>query len=346
MLKKIFLVVGLGILGAGMFGLWAMDQIRQLPQQSLQISANQELQIKRGTNSKILAKQLEQANIINSTQSRWLPWFFKINPQFNNIKAGTYALDGVHNLGELLQLLNSGKEIQLSAKLLDGLTFKDWQKVIAQLPRLQKNLAGKDQSEIYSLLNLPADTGNTSLEGWLYPDTYQYSPDSTELELLKRASSRLQKELNSAWQERDADLPLKSPYEMLILASIVQKESGFAEEQPLVASVFINRLRKGMKLQTDPTVIYGMGDNYQGNISKQDLTNATDYNTYVINGLPPTPIAMVTKSALLAVAHPAVTNYLYFVADGTGKHKFSENLTEHNKAVKEYVKWYKQTYKQ
>ena len=147
--------------------------------------------------------------------------------------------------------------------------------------------------------------------------------------------------MDKAWSERDENLPLADPYQMLILASIVEKETGIAAERPQVASVFINRLKANMKLQTDPTVIYGMGESYTGNIRKKDLETMTPYNTYMIEGLPPTPIAMVSESALQAVAHPAKTNFYYFVADGSGGHKFTRNLNEHNKAVQEYLRWYR-----
>ena len=196
-----------------------------------------------------------------------------------------------------------------------------------------------------ALLDIPAVAKAVyewnNMDGWLYPDTYNYTPNSTDLELLKRSTTRLQKALDKAWSERDENLPLADPYQMLILASIVEKETGIAAERPQVASVFINRLKANMKLQTDPTVIYGMGESYTGNIRKKDLETITPYNTYMIEGLPPTPIAMVSESALQAVAHPAKTDFYYFVADGSGGHKFTRNLNEHNKAVQEYLRWYR-----
>ena len=182
-------------------------------------------------------------------------------------------------------------------------------------------------------------------EGWIYPDTYNYTPNSTDTALLKRAAERMVKTLDKAWAERDKDLPLNNPYEMLILASIVEKETGIAAERGKVASVFINRLKLKMKLQTDPTVIYGMGDSYDGNIRKKDLEQPTAYNTYVIDGLPPTPIAAPSEGALMAVAKPEKTNFLYFVADGTGGHKFSTNINDHNRAVQEYLRWYRSNQK-
>ena len=248
-------------------------------------------------------------------------------------------------LQDLLDMLNSGKEAQFSVKFIEGKTFKEWRKNLESAPHLKQTLQGKTDKEIMALLDIPAVAKAVyewnNMEGWLYPDTYNYTPNSTDLELLKRSATRLQKALDKAWNERDENLPLEDPYQMLILASIVEKETGIAAERPQVASVFINRLKANMKLQTDPTVIYGMGESYTGNIRKKDLETMTPYNTYMIEGLPPTPIAMVSESALQAVAHPEKTDFYYFVADGSGGHKFTRNLNEHNKAVQEYLRWYR-----
>ena len=263
----------------------------------------------------------------------------------NKIKAGTYSLNGINTVEELLKLLNSGKEAQFSVQFIEGKTFSEWRKNLERAPHLKQTLEGKTEWEIIRLLHVPAIAKAvydwSSMDGWLYPDTYNYTPNSTDLELLQRSTARLQKALDKAWNERDKDLPLADAYQMLILASIVEKETGIASERPLVASVFINRLKAKMKLQTDPTVIYGMGESYTGNISKKDLETINPYNTYMIEGLPPTPIAMVSESALQAVAHPAKTDFYYFVADGSGGHKFTRNLNEHNKAVQEYLRWYR-----
>ena len=247
---------------------------------------------------------------------------------------------------DLLKLLNSGKEAQFNVQFIEGNTFKNWRKHLENAPHLKQTLKDKSEQEIFQLLALPkvskAIDEWMKIDGWLYPDTYNYTPNSTDLELLQRAAERMEKALDKAWNERDKGLPLENPYEMLILASIVEKETGIAAERPQVASVFINRLKAKMKLQTDPTVIYGMGEDYNGNIRKKDLDTPTPYNTYVIDGLPPTPIAMPSEDALQAVAHPAQTEFYYFVADGSGGHKFSRNLNEHNKAVQEYLRWYRQ----
>ncbi|MGB2078866.1 MAG: endolytic transglycosylase MltG, partial [Vibrio sp.] len=190
------------------------------------------------------------------------------------------------------------------------------------------------EAQIAKALDLPY----AKLEGLLLPETYNYTKGMSDLDVLKRAAVALQTELDVQWNDRQNDLPLKSAYEALILASIIEKETAEDSERAKVASVFINRLNIGMKLQTDPTVIYGMGDRYQGNIRRSDLRRATPYNTYVIYGLPPTPIAMVSKKSIQAATHPDKTKYLYFVATGKGGHVFNTNLKDHNRSVQAYLK--------
>ena len=309
----------------------------------MNVTQDQLLTIERGTTGSKLAALLEQEKILEHADL--LPWLLKLQPHLNKVKAGTYSLTGVKTLQDLLDMINSGKEAQFSVKFIEGKTFKEWRKNLENAPHLKQTLQGKSDKEIMALLDIPAVAKAVyewnNMDGWLYPDTYNYTPNSTDLELLKRSTTRLQKALDKAWNERDENLPLTDPYQMLILASVVEKETGIAAERPQVASVFINRLKANMKLQTDPTVIYGMGERYTGNIRKKDLETMTPYNTYMIEGLPPTPIAMVSESALQAVAHPAKTDFYYFVADGSGGHKFTRNLNEHNKAVQEYLRWYR-----
>ena len=320
-MKKFFIFLLILLLILGGVGFWSYQKLTSFVHTPVNVTQDQLLTIERGTTGSKLAALLEQEKILEHADL--LPWLLKLQPQLNKVKAGTYSLTGVKTLQDLLDMLNSGKEAQFSVKFIEGKTDK----------------------EIMALLDIPAVAKAVfewnNMEGWLYPDTYNYTPNSTDLELLKRSATRLQKALDKAWNERDENLPLEDPYQMLILASIVEKETGIAAERPQVASVFINRLKANMKLQTDPTVIYGMGENYTGNIRKKDLETMTPYNTYMIEGLPPTPIAMVSESALQAVAHPAKTDFYYFVADGSGGHKFTRNLNEHNKAVQEYLRWYR-----
>ena len=342
-MKKFFVFLLILLLILGGVGFWGYQKLTEFVHTPVNVTQDQLLTIERGTTGSKLAALLEQEKILDHADL--LPWLLKLQPQLNKVKAGTYSLTGVKTLQDLLDMINSGKEAQFSVKFIEGKTFKEWRKNLENAPHLKQTLQGKTDKEIMALLDIPAAAKAVyewnNIDGWLYPDTYNYTPNSTDLELLKRSTTRLQKALDKAWSERDENLPLADPYQMLILASIVEKETGIAAERPQVASVFINRLKANMKLQTDPTVIYGMGENYTGNIRKKDLETITPYNTYVIEGLPPTPIAMVSESALQAVAHPAKTEFYYFVADGSGGHKFTRNLNEHNKAVQEYLRWYR-----
>lgn len=342
-MKKFFVFLLILLLILGGVGFWGYQKLTEFVDTPVNVTQDQLLTIERGTTGSKLAALLEQEKILEHADL--LPWLLKLQPQLNKVKAGTYSLTGVKTLQDLLDMINSGKEAQFSVKFIEGKTFKEWRKNLENAPHLKQTLQGKTDKEIMALLDIPAVSKAVyewnNMEGWLYPDTYNYTPNSTDLELLKRSTTRLQKALDKAWNERDENLPLADPYQMLILASIVEKETGVAAERPQVASVFINRLKANMKLQTDPTVIYGMGESYTGNIRKKDLETMTPYNTYMIEGLPPTPIAMVSESALQAVAHPAKTDFYYFVADGSGGHKFTRNLNEHNKAVQEYLRWYR-----
>ena len=342
-MKKFFIFLLILLLILGGVGFWGYQKLTSFVHTPVNVTQDQLLTIERGTTGSKLVALLEQENILEHADL--LPWLLKLQPQLNKVKAGTYSLTGVKTLQDLLDMINSGKEAQFSVKFIEGKTFKEWRKNLENAPHLKQTLQGKSDKEIMALLDIPAVAKAVyewnNMDGWLYPDTYNYTPNSTDLELLKRSATRLQKALDKAWNERDENLLLADPYQMLILASIVEKETGIAAERPQVASVFINRLKANMKLQTDPTVIYGMGESYTGNIRKKDLETITPYNTYMIEGLPPTPIAMVSESALQAVAHPAKTDFYYFVADGSGGHKFTRNLNEHNKAVQEYLRWYR-----
>lgn len=324
---------------------WGYQQLEKLANQTVNTKPEQLLTVERGTTGKKLSELFEREGLIENAEL--LPWLLKLQPQLSNVKAGTYSLTGVNTVTDLLKLLNEGKEAQFSLRFTEGETVKQVLKSLENAPHLKRELSGKTETEIFGLFQpllpeIKTLNEQQKLEGWIYPDTYNYTPNSTDSALLKRAVERMVKALNKAWEERDKDLPLNTPYEMLILASIVEKETGIASERGKVASVFVNRLKLKMKLQTDPTVIYGMGDSYNGNIRKKDLEQPTAYNTYVIDGLPPTPIATPSEGALQAVAKPEKTDFLYFVADGSGGHKFTTNLNDHNRAVQEYLRWYRQ----
>lgn len=334
MLKKFLISLGLvGVVAAG-GAFYGYQKMISLAEHPLTTREDQFFILEKGTSAQKLAKQLEEQGIVTHSDVGLLPYLIRIKSEFSQFKAGVYSLNGLHSVQDLLKHLNSGKEVQLNVKLIEGKTFKTFREQLEKASYLEHTLKEKSEAEIAQLLGIDSD----KLEGWIAPETYNYVPYSTDLELLKRAYQKQQKTLEQAWQNRAENLPLKTPYEMLILASIVEKETGVANERPQVASVFINRLRSGWKLQTDPTVIYGMGDKYDGNIRKKDLLEPTPYNTYVIDGLPPTPIAMPSEAAIKAVSQPDSTAYFYFVADGSGGHKFSQTLNEHNQAVKNWIK--------
>ncbi|SJM93493.1 conserved exported hypothetical protein [Crenothrix polyspora] len=263
------------------------------------------------------------------------PFWFKIialqEKATKKIKIGEYDLKGGMTVPELLAVLVAGKPRQYAITFPEGWAFKDILQEIANNPNLEHTLANTDyptlMSKIGATLNHP--------EGVFFPDTYFFEKNTSDLALLKRAYDRMQTVLNEEWDKKAANLPLKTPYEALILASIVEKETGAKTERPTIAGVFTRRLEIGMLLQTDPTVIYGMGDNYKGNITLKDLHTPTAYNTYTIKGLPPTPIALPGRDAITATLHPEPGNNLYFVArsDGSGTHIFSASLKDHNAAV-------------
>lgn len=250
----------------------------------------------------------------------------------NEIQVGEFRLSKDHSPAEILDILTSGLAVQYKVTLLEGWTFAQALDAIWQSEKVSIQLQGKSLQEIAALMNLEV----SNPEGMLFPDTYFYTADTSDLELLLRAQKQLQTILTVAWEDRLGALPLASAYESLILASIIEKESGLFSEREAIAGVFIRRLEQGMRLQSDPTVIYGMGARYQGNITRADLRETTAYNTYRVNGLPPTPIALAGADSVRASVNPEAGDSLYFVAKGDGSHHFSSNLEEHNAAVRRY----------
>jgi len=285
--------------------------------------------VKAGSNFARLGNRLAEQSIVNDLT--WWKVVGKLYPELTNIKSGTYQFQEGASLEDILTILNVGIEHQFKVTFVEGSTFKEWLAILNSAQFLKP--LDKSEPEILQLLGSPY----TKLEGLLFPETYHYHAQMDALKIIRRAYDHQQQVLDKLWPLRDKDLPLKTPYEALILASIIEKESGFSADRDKIASVFVNRLRLGMPLQTDPTVIYGMGERYLGNIRKNDLREKTAYNTYHIKGLPPTPIAMPSEAALYATLHPAKTNYLYFVSKGDGQSYFSKNLVEHNRAVQKYI---------
>ncbi len=287
--------------------------------------------LSRGSSIRTLANQLIEKDLLEN-KYYFLIWG-KLNRQETRLQAGEYVITPGLSLARLLNNMVAGNVVQHDLVLIEGYTFRQILQTIWQNSIITKQLENLSDEEIMTALGHEGEHP----EGRFYPDTYYISRGVTDIELLKRAYDEMARILQEEWLQREENLPLKSSYEALILASIVEKESAIAEERPLIAGLFINRLRKKMRLQTDPTVIYGI-ENYDGNIRFRDLRKDTPYNTYTRHGLPPTPIALAGREAIHATLHPDKTNYLYFVAygDGSGKHVFSTNLKDHEKAVDRY----------
>jgi len=286
--------------------------------------------VKPGTNFSHLINELYDRQLISNR--KYLYWYARSEELAQKIKAGKYAFQAKVTPVDLLNKIVAGEVEQFSFTIIEGWTFRQMLFALHQHENIEKQLVGLSDKEIMQVLSLPEEHP----EGQFMPDTYLFPDETTDKQFLIRAWQSNHDYLSSQWESRADNLPLKSPYEALILASIIEKETGVGHERPAIASVFIRRLQKGMRLQTDPTVIYGMGENFDGNIRRRDLKNDTPYNTYTRYGLPPTPIALPGRAAIHAALHPADGNSLYFVAKGDGSHQFSATLEEHNRAVRRY----------
>lgn len=289
-----------------------------------------EFTVRQGAGLKTVSRQLAADGVFLEGESFWI--LGRLLGRARSIQAGTYRLDKPLTPIEILDKLARGDVVFAEAVFVEGTTLRQWLAQLAALPEVKHALSGKSEAEIRATVG----EGPEALEGWLFPDTYRFAPGASDADILKRAHAAMKRRLAEAWDARDPAVPLATPYEALILASIIEKETGLASERPLIASVFVNRMKRGMRLQTDPTVIYGMGERYGGNIRKKDLTADTPWNTYTRDGLPPTPIAMPGAASLRAALHPADSQFLYFVSRGDGSHEFSRTLEEHNRAVAKY----------
>jgi len=264
------------------------------------------------------------------------PWLFillaKVKGVETRVRAGEYQIEPGMTADELLEKFLQGSALQYSFTVIEGWSFRQMLAAIAEDPVIEHTLEDKDNQEIMTSIGYPEQHP----EGMFFPDTYRFPKGTSDVDFLRRAYQVMQKHLTREWNQRDSELPLESSYDALILASIIEKETGAGFERPLISGVFIQRLKKNMRLQTDPTIIYGLGEAFDGNIRFRDLKKDTPYNTYLRAGLTPTPIALPGLEAIHAALHPAKTEALYFVSKGDGTHHFSATLEEHNAAVNRY----------
>lgn len=295
----------------------------------IKLTQAQLFKVAKGQSATNILNQLKEQGFVKNVLA--IKILFRLRPQLARFKAGTYELLPNMTRQQVFELLVSGKEKLFSISLVEGLRWRDW---LLQL-KSHSDLVFDESSEKF-IATLQSDLPGQSIEGWLLPDTYHFASGTNASTVISMAYKKLCLVLDDAWFNRALNLPYDSPFEGLIMASIIEKETGVAQERPRIAGVFVNRLNQRMRLQTDPTVIYGLGDNFDGDIKRKDLTTPTPYNTYVIRGLPPTAIAMSSQLAIQAAFQPMTTDDLYFVAKGDGSHQFSRSLKEHNQAVRQY----------
>jgi UPF0755 protein len=292
-------------------------------------SAAKTILIEPGSSLTATTKKLQKEGVLSCP--RWLLIYARLTNR-TMVHSGEYLVDMRMTPMQLLSAFNKGDVVRHQLTLVEGHTFRQALQSLAAEQKLQKKLKRFSEQELIKLLEID----HKHLEGLFFPDTYQYTIDMSDVDVLKASHKKLQQVLEEEWQSRDANLPYKNAYEALIMASIVEKETGASEERSAIAGVFVRRLQKGMRLQTDPTVIYGLGDSYKGNLTRKHLLADTPYNSYTRAGLPPTPIALAGREAIHAALHPQDGDSLYFVGKGDGHHYFSSTLAEHESAVRKY----------
>ena len=325
----IALFVSMGIALAG--GWWLTNHELKLLESPLSVTGDDfHLLVHPGMTLSEISSDLAVRGILQSPRS--LVWYARWKNLAPLIKAGEYAIPAGTTPLELLSLLIGGKVIQWSFTIIEGWTFRQLREHLTTSPHLVHTLGSQDDDAVMALLGYP----DIEPEGWFLPDTYHFPKGTTDVEFLRRPLKAMKTTLNDEWSKRAPNLPFTKPYDALILASIVERETGAAFERPKIAGVFVRRLLKGMRLEADPTVIYGLGDTFDGNITRTHLKTPTPYNTYTRRGLTPTPIAMPSRAAIHAVLHPEPGQEIFFVAKGDGTHYFSVTYAEHKKAVQEY----------
>ena len=293
---------------------------------------NASFEVADGSNLNEITKQLVEVKVLkDSFRFKLLTFIFA---KRESLKRGHYKLESNATALDLLDMLVNGKESLYSISFPEGLTFNQLIKKIKANKNIRKTLKSYDQANILKVIS----SNKKYVEGLFFPDSYYFYKGTSDVEILKNANNVLNRKLQFAWDNRSSDLPYKNMYEALIMASIIEKELGILEEAPIIAGVFVNRLNINMPLQSDPTVIYGIRDKFNGNLTRKDLKKYTPFNTYVIKSLPPSPISLPSLNSIEAALNPATTNALYFVAKGNRRHHFSATLKEHNRAVRKYQK--------
>ena len=326
-------IIGIGfalLLCLGGVALWLNAEMDDTLESELKLEEPIIYEIRPGQSLEGVMRELAEMRLVE--RPVFLVWHARLNGSASMIKAGEYQLTPGLNAAELLQMFVSGRVFQRSLTIVEGWTFRELLNAVRSAPTLKSTLDGVPAENIMAKIGFPDEHP----EGRFFPDTYFFPKGTTDADFLLRAYRAMERYLEKAWRGRDAGLPLETPYEALILASIVEKETAVPDERGRIAGVFVERLRRGMRLQTDPTVIYGIGAAFDGNLRRRDLDRDTPYNTYTRKGLPPTPIANPGPASIDAVMHPVVDGSLYFVAKGDGSHHFSATYEEHTRAVTRY----------
>ncbi len=318
------------LLCLGVTALWLKTELDQALASKLNLEQSVIYEIRSGQSLAGVARELTEMRILE--RPAFLIWHARLNGTASMVKAGEYRITPGLTAEGLLQMFVSGRVYQRALTIVEGWTFRELLNAVRSAPTLRSTLAEVAMEDVMATIGLP----DFHPEGRFLPDTYHFPKGTTDAEFLIRAYRAMERYLDEAWRGRDAGLPFSTPYEALILASIVEKETAVPDERGLIAGVFVERLRKGMRLQTDPTVIYGLGAAFDGNLRRRDLDRDTPYNTYTRKGLPPTPIANPGTASIDAVMHPVIDGSLYFVAKGDGSHHFSATYEEHNEAVSRY----------
>ncbi|WP_137817842.1 endolytic transglycosylase MltG [Pseudomonas sp. 2FG] len=330
MIRKLLLLLEGGLLLAGLLLALAAWQQRDALEQPLNLPEEYVLDVPAGATPGGVLNRLQGEGVLRD--AFWLRLYWRFNLAGQSLHSGEYRLTPGLRARDLLGLWQRAEVVQYSLTLVEGWSFRQVRAALARQSKLEQSLAGLSDAELMARLGQPG----VYPEGRFFPDTYRFVRGMSDLELLKQAYARLDEVLAEEWQKRAGNLPYREPYQALIMASMIEKETGVPQERGQIAGVFVRRLQVGMLLQTDPTVIYGLGERYTGKLTRDHLREPTPYNTYVIAGMPPTPIALVGREAIRAALHPADGKSLYFVARGDGSHVFSDDLDAHNRAVREY----------